>query len=70
MQDPHCQDCIYLGSEPLTGNWLRDGDFYYWCENEKTERLVPEELDENSMEDYPDVCKGFKRTTILHKTAI
>ena len=59
MSNPNCHDCIYLGSEPVTDNWLRSGDVNYWCENEHVTE-VPEDLEEDFMEDYPDKCNRFK----------
>jgi hypothetical protein len=54
-----CFNCKYLGSQPVTDTWLRVGDTDYWCDNEDVIE-VPQTLDPDLMEHYPDTCKKFE----------
>jgi ABC-type Zn uptake system ZnuABC Zn-binding protein ZnuA len=56
---PNCLNCKYLGSDPVTDTYLRVGDINYWCDNENVIE-VPEDLNPDLMEEYPDACESFE----------
>jgi hypothetical protein len=59
MTTQTCYECKHLGSQPATDTWLRIGDVDYWCDNDDVIE-VPETLDEDFMEGYPEKCKKFE----------
>jgi hypothetical protein len=55
-----CFNCKYLESSPGVDFFDRVGDVNYYCNNENVVE-VPEGLDQDLMEIYPDQCKRFER---------